>query len=114
MKFYADFADMTEREQAIRIANLLLNFDSSYRENEFVYVHGDPNCDACILARQFLRASEVAVTVTKEEIHATEGQAKFFEDVDALEDALPAAELAYRIRILKEVLRRLECDFSDN
>jgi hypothetical protein len=47
---------MTEREQAILLANKLLDFDIQFPTS--FYVHGDPDCDACILARQFLRSIE--------------------------------------------------------
>jgi hypothetical protein len=46
---------MTEREQALIIANKWLDFDM----NALVQmVPGDPDCDACVLARQFIRAVE--------------------------------------------------------
>ncbi len=46
---------MTEREQALRIANAWLEFEM----NSLVQmVHGDPDCDACVLARQFVRAMD--------------------------------------------------------
>lgn len=48
---------MTEREQAIKIANMWLDG----RMNAFTQmVPGDPDCDACVLARQFLRLRELA------------------------------------------------------
>lgn len=44
---------MTEREKAIKIANMWLDG----RMNSLTQmVPGDPDCDACVLARQFLRA----------------------------------------------------------
>lgn len=44
---------MTEREQALMIADQWLDF----RMNSLVQmVPGDPDCDACVLARQFVRA----------------------------------------------------------
>jgi hypothetical protein len=46
---------MTEQEQAKRIANDWLDG----RMNAFVQmVPGDPDCDACVLARQFIRLLE--------------------------------------------------------
>jgi hypothetical protein len=46
---------MTEREQALKIANKWLNFDM----NALVeMVPGDPDCDACVLARQFILVVE--------------------------------------------------------
>ena len=46
---------VTEVEQALAIANKWLDFDM----NPLVQmVHGDPDCDACVLARQFVRASD--------------------------------------------------------
>ena len=47
---------MTEREQAIMIANKLLDF--AIEHPMALYVPGDPDCDVCILARQFLREIE--------------------------------------------------------
>jgi len=44
---------VTEREQAIILANKILDFDIKFPTS--FYVHGDPDCDACVLARQFLR-----------------------------------------------------------
>jgi hypothetical protein len=45
----------SEREQAIRIANQWLDF----KMNSLVQmVPGDPDCDACVVARQLLRALE--------------------------------------------------------
>lgn len=61
---------MTEREQALLIANKWLEFDM----NVFTQmVPGDPDCDACVLARQFIRLhelllSEGAPDVTDKEI----------------------------------------------
>ena len=43
---------MTEREQAIRIANRWL---------------GDPDCDPCIVGRQFLRALEEIEALRKQD-----------------------------------------------
>lgn len=44
---------MDEREQANKIAGMWLDF----RMNSLVQmVPGDPDCDACVLARQFKRA----------------------------------------------------------
>ena len=46
---------MPELEQAIKIANDWLEF----RMNPLTQmVHGDPDCDACVVARQFLRLVE--------------------------------------------------------
>lgn len=46
---------MDEREQAIRIASDWLDF----KMNSLVQmVHGDPDCDACVLARQHIRACD--------------------------------------------------------
>jgi hypothetical protein len=46
---------MTEREQARMIADCWLDFQM----NAFVQmVPGDPDCDACVLARQYVRALE--------------------------------------------------------
>jgi hypothetical protein len=48
-------SETTEREQAIRIANQWLDFQM----NSLVQmVPGDPDCDACVVARQLLRALE--------------------------------------------------------
>jgi hypothetical protein len=44
-----------EFEDAIRIANNWLDFKMNPLTQ---MVHGDPDCDACILARQFLRLVE--------------------------------------------------------
>jgi len=46
---------MTEREQAVLIANKWLEFDMNSLTQ---MVPGDPDCDACVLARQFIRAVE--------------------------------------------------------
>jgi hypothetical protein len=47
--------DMNEKEQAIQIAKKWLEFDfGAGSMTQFVY--GDPDCNACILARQFTRA----------------------------------------------------------
>lgn len=44
---------MTEKEQAQRIANQWLDM----RMNSLVQMApGDPDCDACVLARQYMRA----------------------------------------------------------
>jgi hypothetical protein len=46
---------LTEHEQALIIANKWLDFDM----NPLVQmVPGDPDCDACVLAREFIRAVE--------------------------------------------------------
>ncbi len=48
---------MTEREQALEIAKRWLDFDM----NPLVQmVPGDPDCDACVLARQYIRAIEAS------------------------------------------------------
>lgn len=47
---------MTELEQALQIANKVLDFDIQFPTA--FYVHGDPDCDACILARQLIRQHE--------------------------------------------------------
>jgi hypothetical protein len=44
---------MTEYEQAIIIADKILDF--AIEHPMAFYVHGDPDCDACVLARQFYR-----------------------------------------------------------
>jgi len=44
---------MNEREQAKKIANDWLDFKMSPWTQ---MIHGDPDCDACILARQYIRA----------------------------------------------------------
>ncbi len=45
---------MTEQEQAAKIANDWLDF----KMNSLVQmVPGDPDCDACVLARQYIRLS---------------------------------------------------------
>ena len=47
---------MNECEQAKQIADDWLDF----RMNSLVQmVHGDPDCDACVLARQYLRALDI-------------------------------------------------------
>ena len=46
---------MTEFDQAILIANKWLDFDMNPLTQ---MVPGDPDCDACVLARQFIRAIE--------------------------------------------------------
>lgn len=46
---------MTEREQAKKIAEMWLDFQMNPLTQ---MVHGDPDCDACVLARQFVRMSE--------------------------------------------------------
>jgi hypothetical protein len=46
---------MTEREQAIRIAEMWLEGQMNSLTQ---MVPGDPDCDACVLARQFLRVVE--------------------------------------------------------
>ncbi len=46
---------MEEREQALAIANQWLDF----KMNSLVQmVHGDPDCDACVLARQYVHECE--------------------------------------------------------
>lgn len=46
---------MTEPEQALLIANMWLDF----RMNSLTQmVPGDPDCDACVLARQYIRATD--------------------------------------------------------
>jgi hypothetical protein len=48
---------LNEFEQAERIANQWLDFQM----NPLVQmVHGDPDCDACVLARQYLRLLEAS------------------------------------------------------
>ena len=44
---------MTEREQALKIATDWLEFKMKPLTQ---MVPGDPDCDACVLARQFIRA----------------------------------------------------------
>ncbi len=44
---------LDEREQALRVANMWLEFQMNPLTQ---MVHGDPDCDACVLARQYLRA----------------------------------------------------------
>ncbi len=44
---------LTEHEQAIIIADKILEF--AIEHPMAFYVPGDPDCDACILARQFYR-----------------------------------------------------------
>jgi len=46
---------MTEQEQALIIANKWLDFDMNPLTQ---MVHGDPDCDACVLARQYIRLRE--------------------------------------------------------
>lgn len=57
----------SEFNQAIIIASAILDFNVSAPAN--VYVPGDPDCDAAILARQFLRAIErlEASTITPDQ-----------------------------------------------
>lgn len=47
---------MTEKEQALRIANAWLEFQMNPLTQ---MVPGDPDCDACVLARQYIRAIEL-------------------------------------------------------
>jgi hypothetical protein len=49
---------MTEREQAAIIADQWLDFKMNALTQ---MVPGDPDCDACVLARQFVRAAERAL-----------------------------------------------------
>jgi hypothetical protein len=46
---------MDEREQALQIANKWLDFKMNALTQ---MVPGDPDCDACVLARQFIRVCE--------------------------------------------------------
>jgi hypothetical protein len=46
---------ISEREQALQIANMWLDFKMNALTQ---MVRGDPDCDACVLARQFIRVSE--------------------------------------------------------
>jgi hypothetical protein len=46
---------MTEREQALKIANMWLEGQMNPMTQ---MVPGDPDCDACVVARQFIRAIE--------------------------------------------------------
>ena len=50
---------MTEREQAIRIANRWLDSPPDWM--------GDPDCDPCIVGRQFLRALEEIEALRKQD-----------------------------------------------
>jgi hypothetical protein len=51
---------VTEREQARRIAEMWLEFLMNPLTQ---MVPGDPDCDACVLARQFIRASEALARI---------------------------------------------------
>jgi hypothetical protein len=54
---------MTEQEQAFKIAEMWLDG----RMNKLVQmVPGDPDCDACVLARQYQRSIEEIETLRKE------------------------------------------------
>jgi hypothetical protein len=46
---------MTEREHALKIANMWLEGQMNPMTQ---MVPGDPDCDACVVARQFVRAIE--------------------------------------------------------
>lgn len=48
---------MTESEQATKIANDWLDFKMNSLTQ---LVPGDPDCDACVVARQFIRTQERA------------------------------------------------------
>ena len=61
---------MNERDQALQIANMWLDF----RMNALTQmIPGDPDCDACVLARQFIRATDqlAAVDTKINELMAT-------------------------------------------
>lgn len=47
---------MNESDQAKLLAEKILDFDVRFPMT--LYVHGDPDCDACVLARQYLRLRE--------------------------------------------------------
>lgn len=47
---------MMEQDQAKIIADKILDFTVTHPMA--LYVHGDPDCDACVLARQYIRALE--------------------------------------------------------
>ncbi len=49
---------MTEREQALKIANMWLDFKMNPLTQ---MVPGDPDCDACVLARQFIRLNDAVM-----------------------------------------------------
>jgi hypothetical protein len=51
---------MTEREQALLTANKWLEFDMNALTQ---MVPGDPDCDACVLARQFIRATDAVLPI---------------------------------------------------
>jgi hypothetical protein len=48
---------MNEREQAAKIANMWLDFQMNPLTQ---MVPGDPDCDACVLARQYVRLAETS------------------------------------------------------
>lgn len=51
---------MKERDQALLIANMWLEFKMNSLTQ---MVPGDPDCDACVLARQYVRAIERIATL---------------------------------------------------
>lgn len=53
---------MGERDQAVLIANAWLDGKMNSLTQ---MVPGDPDCDACVLARQYLRAIEVLEAARK-------------------------------------------------
>ena len=55
LKVMRAITGVTEVEQAKRIAEMWLEFQMNPLTQ---MVPGDPDCDACVLARQFIRATE--------------------------------------------------------
>ncbi|WP_439398776.1 hypothetical protein ACRQ5Q_15330 [Bradyrhizobium sp. PMVTL-01] len=52
---------MTEQDQAKQIAEMWLDFQMNPLTQ---MVPGDPDCDACVLARQYVRLLEYAEAIT--------------------------------------------------
>lgn len=73
---------MNEREQALQIALDWLDF----RMDAFVQmVPGDPDCDACVLARQFVRLSDALQVLTNaldESVKLQSHYAEILNDID--------------------------------
>jgi hypothetical protein len=53
---------MTEQEQARRIAEMWLDFKMNPLTQ---MVPGDPDCDACVLARQYIRMRDMCEAMTQ-------------------------------------------------
>lgn len=61
---------MNEKEQAAKIANMWLDFQMNPLTQ---MVPGDPDCDACVLARQYLRSVDALRAVELTIVHVIGG-----------------------------------------